>query len=65
MITNTCTNCVSAARERPSNIYGENIRFLVIDPGFKEGIDVFDVKYMHMLEPLVTKAEQTQVSIYM
>lgn len=47
--------------ERPANIQGVNMRFLIIDPGFKEGIDVFDVKYMHMLEPLVTKAEQTQV----
>ena len=46
---------------RPNNIYGTDIRFLVIDPGFKEGIDVYDVKYLHMLEPLVTKAEQTQV----
>ena len=47
--------------ERPDNIYGDNIRFLVIDSGFKEGIDVFDVKYVHLLEPLITKAEQTQV----
>jgi len=47
--------------ERPQNINGENIRFLILDPGFKEGIDVFDVKYMHMLEPLITKADQTQV----
>jgi superfamily II DNA or RNA helicase len=37
------------------------MRIIVLDPGFKEGIDVFDVKYMHLLEPLVTKAEQTQV----
>lgn len=47
--------------ERPNNVYGDNMRIIVLDPGFKEGIDVFDVKYMHMLEPLVTKAEQTQV----
>jgi hypothetical protein len=47
--------------ERPVNVNGENMRFIILDPGFKEGIDVFDVKYMHMLEPLVTKAEQTQV----
>ena len=47
--------------ERPQNIYGDNMRFIILDPGFKEGIDVFDVKYMHMLEPLITKSEQTQV----
>lgn len=47
--------------QRPNNINGDDIRFLIIDSGFKEGIDVFDVKYIHLLEPLVTKAEQTQV----
>ena len=43
------------------NVYGKNMRFLILDSGFKEGIDVFDVKYMHILEPLITKAENTQV----
>jgi len=52
---------ISTMNKRPDNIYGDDIRFLVIDSGFKEGIDVFDVKYVHLLEPLVTKAEQTQV----
>lgn len=54
-------NMMLKMNERPANINGENIRFIVLDPGFKEGIDVFDVKYMHLLEPLVTKAEHTQV----
>lgn len=43
------------------NVYGKNMRFIILDSGFKEGIDVFDVKYMHILEPLITKAENTQV----
>jgi len=47
--------------ERPSNINGENMRIIILDSGYKEGLDVFDVKYMHILEPLVTKAEYTQV----
>lgn len=47
--------------QRPDNIDGKNIRFIILDSGFKEGIDVFDVKYMHILEPLTTKAENTQV----
>ncbi len=47
--------------ERPSNINGENMRIIILDSGYKEGLDVFDVKYMHILEPLVTKAENTQV----
>jgi hypothetical protein len=54
-------NMMMTMNKRPDNVYGENIRILVLDGGFKEGIDVFDVKYMHLLEPLVTKAEQTQV----
>lgn len=52
---------LSMLNKRPDNIYGENIRFLILDQTFKEGIDVFDVKYLHILEPLMTKAEQTQV----
>jgi len=47
--------------ERPTNINGENIRIIILDSGYKEGLDVFDVKYMHILEPLETKAEYTQV----
>ena len=47
--------------ERPANINGENMRIIILDSGYKEGLDVFDVKYMHILEPLETKAEYTQV----
>ena len=47
--------------QRPDNIYGEKIRFIVIDSGYKEGIDLYDVKYFHILEPLVTKSEEIQV----
>jgi hypothetical protein len=47
--------------ERPANINGANMRIIILDSGYKEGLDVFDVKYMHILEPLVTKAEYTQV----
>jgi hypothetical protein len=46
---------------RENNVNGQNMRFVILDSGFKEGIDVFDVKYMHILEPLITKAESTQV----
>ena len=54
-------NIISVFNERPDNIYGEKIRFIIIDSGYKEGIDLFDVKYFHILEPLITKAEETQV----
>lgn len=46
---------------REDNVHGEVIRILVLDPGYKEGIDVFDVKYVHLFEPLITPADETQV----
>ena len=45
---------------RPDNIYGERCRFIVLDSGFKEGIDLFDVRYVHLFEPLMTAADLTQ-----
>jgi superfamily II DNA or RNA helicase len=44
-----------------NNINGKNIRIIIIDQGYKEGIDLFDVKYVHLLEPLITDAEEKQV----
>lgn len=46
--------------KRPSNIYGDLVRIMVADGGFKEGIDLFDVKYVHLFEPLVSEADQKQ-----
>jgi hypothetical protein len=54
-------NMMNIMNNRENNVNGENMRFVILDSGFKEGIDVFDVKYMHILEPLITKAESTQV----
>lgn len=45
---------------RPENIHGENIRIIILDSGFREGIDLFDVKYVHLVEPIATKADQKQ-----
>jgi hypothetical protein len=46
---------------RPENIYGENTRIIVMDSGFKEGIDLFDIKYIHIFEPSINPADQKQV----
>jgi hypothetical protein len=46
--------------ERPNNIQGELMRFIILDFSHKEGIDLFDVKYVHLLEPLVTRADEKQ-----
>ena len=45
---------------RPENNHGKLIRFIVLDQGFKEGIDLFDVKYVHLMEPLINKADEKQ-----
>lgn len=47
--------------KRPDNIYGENIRFIVLDSGYKEGLDLFDVKYIHIFEPSLTASDEKQV----
>lgn len=46
---------------RPDNVYGELARIIVMDSGYKEGIDLFDVKYVHIYEPPVNMADQKQV----
>ena len=47
--------------KRPDNIHGEQLRFIVLDYGFKEGIDLFDVKYIHIMETPLTMADQKQI----
>ena len=47
--------------QRPDNINGELVRFIVMDSGFKEGIDLFDVKYIHIFEPSLVTSDQKQV----
>tara|TARA_Y100000389_G_scaffold198787_1_gene235921 strand:+ start:7460 stop:10540 length:3081 start_codon:yes stop_codon:yes gene_type:complete len=46
--------------ERPGNINGAKLRFIIFDSGFKEGIDLFDVKYVHIFEPSMTIADLKQ-----
>ena len=46
---------------RPQNIYGDLARIIVMDSGFKEGIDLFDIKYVHIFEPSINLADQKQV----
>jgi hypothetical protein len=43
--------------QRPDNINGKKLRFIIFDSGFKEGIDLFDVKYVHIFEPSMTIAD--------
>lgn len=45
---------------RPNNVYGDDIRIIVLDSGFREGIDLFDIKYVHLFEPIITSADEKQ-----
>ena len=45
---------------RPDNVHGKNIRIMIVDGGYKEGIDIYDVKYAHLFEPQLTSADKTQ-----
>lgn len=45
---------------RPENVHGDLVRIMVADAGFKEGIDLFDVKYVHIFEPQTSEADQKQ-----
>jgi len=51
---------LSIFNSRPDNIYGQQIRYLIIDQGYKEGIDVFDVKYVHLFDDLISPSDQKQ-----
>jgi hypothetical protein len=46
--------------ERPDNVYGDLARIIIMDGGYKEGVDLFDIKYIHLFEPPVTMADQRQ-----
>jgi len=43
---------------RPDNVYGQNMRIIILDSGFREGIDLFDVKYVHLFESLPTRSDE-------
>ena len=46
--------------QRDANIHGANMRIMLLDQGFKEGIDLYDVKYVHLFETLVYHADEKQ-----
>lgn len=45
---------------RPDNVNGELLRIIVLDSKFKEGIDLKDVKYVHLLEPPIATSDLKQ-----
>lgn len=51
---------LSIYNNRPDNVYGDDMRVIILDSGFKEGIDLFDVKYVHIFEEQTNTANLTQ-----
>lgn len=45
---------------RPDNNHGEQIRIIILDSGFREGVDLFDIKYVHLFEPIITRSDEKQ-----
>jgi superfamily II DNA or RNA helicase len=56
----TRKDILTTFNERPGNVHGEKLRILVLDSRFKEGVDLFDVKYVHIMEPSLTTEDLTQ-----
>ena len=54
-------NILSKFNQRPENIHGQLCRFIIMDNGYKEGIDLFDIKYIHIFEPSLNNADLKQV----
>ena len=46
---------------RPDNTIGSKIRIIVLDSAYKEGLDLFDVKYFHIFDKLLSVGEEKQV----
>jgi len=58
---NTKKSILKKYNQRPENVHGKLSRFILMDAGFKEGIDLFDIKYIHLFEPSVNEADLKQV----
>lgn len=58
---NLVTKVNNIYNKRPDNIYGDNLRFIVIDKNYLEGVSFFDVKYFHVLTEPHTKFEMEQL----
>lgn len=53
-------NVLTMYNDRPENVHGQNMRIIVLDSGFKEGVDLFDVKYVHIFENQRNNADLVQ-----
>jgi len=51
---------MDAYNDRKDNVYGEKMNIIILDSGFKEGIDLLDVKYAHIFDELKNQSEMKQ-----
>ncbi len=49
---------VTQAFNHKANKHGEHVRFIVLSKKFKEGLDLYDVKYAHLFEALAPSEEK-------
>ncbi len=47
--------------DRDDNVNGDNVRFMISTSDFLEGVDFYDVKYLHILDPFITQEEREQL----
>lgn len=59
--TNLKKRLLSLYNSRSTNNHGQLVNVIILDSGFKEGIDLLDVKYVHMFEPALSSGDQKQV----
>lgn len=50
---------IAKFNDRDGNVNGDFLRVILLDQGYKEGIDLFDVKYVHLFDPILD-ADQKQ-----
>jgi len=51
---------IETFNKRPDNVHGELLRIMVLDSKYKEGIDLYDVRYVHLMEPPLAESDLKQ-----
>jgi hypothetical protein len=51
---------IETFNKRPDNVHGELLRIMVLDSKYKEGIDLYDVRYAHLMEPPLAESDLKQ-----
>jgi len=52
---------IKAIYNRPENIYGDKLKILLLSPAAKEGLSLYNVKQVHILEPYWNSSRISQI----